>query len=75
MNFTVKQLAGRWSCSEEHVRRMIRDRKLRAFQIGKTRGTRISAQEVEKWEAEHLIATETSDLDGRQDGGSLISLI
>jgi excisionase family DNA binding protein len=75
MNFTVRQLAARWVCSEEHVRRLIRANQLRAFKVGTARGTRISAQEVEKWEAEHLTQTEASRSGGHPVGGSLISLI
>jgi excisionase family DNA binding protein len=52
MNYTARQLAARWSCSDQHIRNLIQDGKLKAFRIGAARGYRITAQEVERWESQ-----------------------
>jgi excisionase family DNA binding protein len=47
--FSVKLLAERWSCSEAHIRNMIRRGELAAFKLG-GKLLRISAEEVERTE-------------------------
>lgn len=47
--FTPATLAERWSCSERHVRNLIRDGRIAAFRVGTL--WRISAAEVERFEA------------------------
>lgn len=47
--FSIRTLAERWDCSEEHVRRMVKSGRLRTFDLG-GKLIRISAEEVERWE-------------------------
>lgn len=46
--YTPDTLAQRWTCTPQHVRKLIRTNMLRAFRIGSL--LRISADEVERYE-------------------------
>lgn len=46
MSFTVAELADRWNCHPETVRRMIASGELKAFRVG--REWRVAVEEV-KW--------------------------
>jgi excisionase family DNA binding protein len=72
MNYTVKQLATRWCCSDQHVRNLIQAHKLKAFRIGTARGYRIRHDEVERWES--LTLTEASASDDLRAIGPPISI-
>lgn len=47
--YTVKALAERWGCSDEHIRKMVKSGQLQAFALG-GKLIRISAEEVDRWE-------------------------
>ncbi len=51
MAYSVKALADRWDCSQRHIYKLIDSGRLRSFSIGSSRkGTRISDEEVVRWE-------------------------
>ena len=56
--FSPDTLAERWRCSGEHVRKMIREGELAAFQIGKL--YRIPAQEVARVECQTIESSNTA---------------
>ena len=47
--YTVKSLAERWDCSEEHIRKLVRSGKLPAFSLG-GKLIRIAVEDVGLWE-------------------------
>jgi excisionase family DNA binding protein len=51
MAYTVAELAQHWNCHPKTIRRLIRARRLRAFQVG--REWRIPASCVKQYEAQY----------------------
>ena len=62
MAYSVKRLAEKWECSERHIYNLIASGHLESFSIGTRRGTRISDEEVSKWESKQKCLTETEKL-------------
>lgn len=75
MAYSVKALAERWDCSQRQIYKLIDSGQLRAFRIATSRkGTRISEEEVTRWESGDSPAhtgAETSGSDSPMAGGSL----
>lgn len=69
--YTVSALADRWQCSEQHVYNLIKSGALTTFQIGTRRGTRISEDEITRWESgkKKATATAASHSENQPDGG------
>ena len=57
--FTVRTLAARWDCSEQHVRNLIHGGHLHCFRLG-GKLLRIAGEEVARWESSGLAATAAS---------------
>jgi excisionase family DNA binding protein len=57
--FTVRTLAERWECSEQHVRNLIHRGDLQVFRLG-GKLLRIAGEEVARWENSGLAATAAS---------------
>lgn len=68
MAHSVKSLAKRWDCSRKTVYNLIDAGNLRAFSIG-PRGTRITDEEIERWEGLQNTVAETLASDVRADIG------
>lgn len=77
MAYSVKRLAERWECSERHIYNMIASGHLSTFSIGTKRGTRISDEEVTKWESSQKshTGTGTPSLESLPDGTLPTSLM
>lgn len=77
MAYSVKRLAERWACSERHIYNLIGSGHLSTFSIGTKRGTRISDEEVAKWESSEksLTGTGTPSLGDQRDGTLPTSLM
>lgn len=54
---TLSEVAERWDCSAEKIRRMVHDGELAAFRLGKL--IRIPAQEVERYECQATASPDT----------------
>ncbi len=59
--YTISALAKRWACSRQAIYKLIETGRLRTFSIGlgdtRETGTRISAEEVRRFESGELIET------------------
>lgn len=55
-NFTVKEVAGRWQCSDQHIYNLVRSGELQAIRLGKS--VRISMKAVEEFESGSPVAEE-----------------
>lgn len=58
MAFTVATLAGRWSCSEGVIRKLIGDRQLACFRVGAL--IRISPEEVRRFELQNIPSNDSA---------------
>lgn len=65
--YTPERLAERWECSAEHVRRLLATGRLHGFKLG-GKLWRISAGEVERYECQQTIGSESSRGDGAPSG-------
>jgi len=67
MAYSVKSLASRWDCSQRHIYKLIESGRLRSFSIADSRkGTRISDEEVSRWESGGSIGS-TETCSGREE--------
>jgi excisionase family DNA binding protein len=57
--YTVRSLAERWACSEQHVRNLVARGELHCFRLG-GKLLRIAGEEVARWENSGLAATVAS---------------
>ena len=71
--FSPNKLAERWDCSKQYIYKLIREKRLKSFNLG-GKLVRISAEEVARWEAQQQTTSSESSTDEKSlPGGKGVS--